>query len=169
MAIDTPQDKPRARRRRRWKRAALLVFVLLLIGVGYSFVKYQLIARSGEESRGTPPADTFGRLPDRAKIAQDTTYKSEGSQGGGGRVLLIYGDAIPDEGLIRQLLDDLQRKGWMLTGDDAALSPGGDVCMTADPLTEYLKDSLRPVKVREKLRSAGDPAASAAVLTAIFC
>ncbi|MGH9180954.1 MAG: hypothetical protein ACRDY5_04485, partial [Acidimicrobiales bacterium] len=135
--------------------------------VAFNLVKAVLIVSDGREL-GTPGTAELLPLPDNATVVAQRTLQSEGSLGGGTRVLVVDTSATgrPANAFPGAYLDALAGRGWRRPGELAALSNESGTCVTVDALEDYLGAREEPEEIDRWLRAQGRPAATTAVVTA---
>lgn len=152
------------------RRAAWGVVAVLGVFVAFTMVKAVLAITDGGR-RGTPESSALLPLPAGATVVDDRSYESEGSLGGGRRVLVVStkGSRRPAVGVAEAYLSSLAERGWRRPAESGALSPDSSICLTAVTMEDYLGDEERPDDTKRWIRSLGQPVEITAVVSAIFC
>lgn len=144
--------------------AALGAFVLFTVAKA-------VLTVAGDEELGTPSRAELLPLPDGASVAAERTLESQGSVGGGIRVLVVDTGPTgrPAADFPATYLDALADRGFRRPNGRAAVSEASGTCVTVDPADQYLADDERPETIKRWLQVLDPPIGTTAVVTASLC
>jgi len=126
---------------------------------------------ASEPEAGTPSTGDLLPLPSGLSVIAETTFESQGSLGGGTRVLVLGREGADgrDRGAAASYLDALEARGWARPSPSAAIPPDQSFCVVADDLPDFLADPDQARDVKDFVRARAPGAQGVAVVTAGIC
>lgn len=124
----------------RRSRHPVLLVVAVVAGLLAAFTLVKAVLKiASDDDLGTPEMSELLPLADGATVVAQRTFESEGSRGGGTRLLVVDtagtgqpADAFPDD-----YLDALETRDWRRPTEPTAISNRTGACVTVDTLDDF--------------------------------